>query len=93
MRRAAAIGAGVAAIATSVVVVIALLGVSRLPLAELLLFPGSLAAWMYKGDNYRSSHDFLVHAAAFGVPINIVLGAAVGSLFHALSRLWDRKQS
>ena len=84
MRRAAGIGAGVAAIGTAIVAVIALMGVSRLPVAELLLFPGSMAAWAYKGDTYNSAHEFLLHSVALGVPLNAVFGAFIGMLVAAL---------
>ena len=87
MRRAAVIGASLAAIATVAVAMIALMGVSRIPVAEYLLFPGSLAAWLYKGDNYRSSHEFLLHATALGVPINAVAGAILGALLVSLRRM------
>ena len=86
MRRAAALGAGIAAISTALVAVIGLMGVSRLPVAELLLFPGSMAAWAYKGDNYTSAQEFLLYSAALGVPLNALLGAFIGILVIALRR-------
>ena len=86
MRRAAVVGAGLAAIATAAVGVIALMGVSRIPVAEYLLVPGSLAAWLYKGDNYTSGHQFLLHAIVFGVPMNALIGAILGALLAYLRR-------
>ncbi|MDH3206349.1 MAG: hypothetical protein OEO79_07045 [Gemmatimonadota bacterium] len=84
MRRAAGIGAGIAAIGTALVAVIALMGVPRLPVAELLLFPGSMAAWVYGGDTYSSGPEFLLYSVAFGVPLNAVFGAIIGMLVAAL---------
>ena len=84
MRKAAGIGAGVAVVGTAIVAVIALMGVSRLPVAEFLLFPGSMAAWVYGGDTYSSGHEFLLHSVAFGLPLNAVFGAIIGMLVVAL---------
>ena len=90
MRRSAAIGAGLAAIATAAVGLIALTGVPGIPVAEYLLFPGSWAAWLYKGDNYTSSHEFLIHAIAFGVPMNVLAGATIGALVAFLKGMSAR---
>jgi hypothetical protein len=92
MRRAAAIGAGLAAITTAAIGVIALIGVSRIPVAEYILFPGSMAAWLYKGDNYRSNYEFLLHTIAFGMPINVLLGAILGVLLASVRRMSRRIQ-
>lgn len=87
LRGAAALGATIAVTATAIVSVIALMGADRLPVAEYLLFPGSMAAWLYKGDNFVSSQQFLAHAIAFGIPINALAGAILGALTAALARL------
>jgi len=87
LRGAAALGATIAVTATAIVGVIALMGADRLPVAEHLLFPGSMAAWLYKGDNFESSRQFLAHAIAFGIPINALAGAVLGALTAALMRL------
>jgi hypothetical protein len=78
--RAAVVWAIVAAGATAAVGAVALLGVERLPVLEYILFPGSMAAWMFRGDDYASSREFLVFAVLFGVPINAALGAALGAV-------------
>lgn len=80
MGRAAVIGAGLAIFITGLVGALGLMGVSHIPIAEYLLFPGGLVAWAYKGDNYRSGNEFLLHAIAFGVPLNGLAGAAIGAL-------------
>ena len=80
MGRAAVIGAVIAIIATGLVAALGLMGVSHIPIAEYLLLPGGMVAWAYKGDNYRSSSEFLLHAIAFGVPLNGLAGATVGAL-------------
>ena len=87
LREAAALGATIAVTATAIVSVIALMGADRLPVAEHLLFPGSMAAWLYKGDNFESSRQFLAHAIAFGIPINALAGAVLGALTAAFMRL------
>ncbi len=92
MRRAAVIGAGLAAIATAAVGLIALTGVSTIPVAEYLLFPGSLAAWLYKGDNYGSNHEFLLQAIVFGVPMNTFVGALLGALVASVRRKTAEKR-
>ena len=84
MKRAAALGAGLASIVTVAIAVLALLGVSSIPVLEAVLFPGSWVAWVYKGDNYRSGQEFLLHAIAFGVPLNAVIGAILGVLLAAV---------
>ena len=89
----AILGACLAAVATAAVGVIALMGVSRIPVAEVLLFPGSLAAWVYKGDTYRSGHEFLLHAIAFSVPLNALVGAILGVSLAAVRQKFTRKQS
>lgn len=86
MRRAAVLGAGLAAILTAAIAVLALMGVSSIPVVEAVLFPGSWVAWVYKGDNYRSGHEFLLHATAFGVPLNALIGAVLGVLLAAVGR-------
>lgn len=91
MRRAAVIGAGLAAIATAAVGLIALTGVSTIPVAEYLLFPGSLAAWLYKGDTYGSNHEFLLHAILLGVPMNTLMGAILGVLVASVRRKSEEK--
>ncbi len=91
--RSALIGAGLAAIATAAVGVIALMGVSHIPIGEYLLFPGSWVAWLYKGDNYRSGHEFLLHSIAFGVPINAVAGSILGATLAFLRRKPEKKLS
>lgn len=88
MRRGASLGAIVAAGATAAVGLIALMGASRIPVAEYLLFPGSMAAWVHKGDNYTSAHEFLIYAVAFGVPVNAAAGAILGGLL-----VWVRSRS
>jgi len=86
MKKAAFLGAAIAATATAAVGAMALMGVTRLPVAEYLLFPGSMAAWLYRGDNFGSSREFLAHAIALGVPINALAGAILGALVRALRR-------
>lgn len=89
MRRAAIIGAGVAIILTGLVGALALIG-GRIPIAEYLLFPGVLAAWVYKGDNYGSGNEFLYHAIVFGVTLNGLFGAVLGTLTALARRKWVR---
>ena len=84
MKRAATIGAAIATVATAIVGLIGLMGVDSLPVAEYLLFPGSMAAWLFKGDNYRSSREFLLHALAFGIPINALIGAVLGAIANVV---------
>ncbi|MBT8478829.1 MAG: hypothetical protein KJO06_07935 [Gemmatimonadetes bacterium] len=86
MKKAAVLGAVIAATATAVVGAIALMGATRIPVAEYLLFPGSMAAWLHKGDNFRSSQEFLATAIALGVPINALVGAGLGVLLMAVRR-------
>lgn len=88
MREAAALGATIALTATVIVAVIAMMGATRIPVAEYLLYPGSMAAWVYRGDDFESSRHFLAHAIAFGVPINALAGAVLGALTTALFRLF-----
>lgn len=80
LKKAALLGSGAAILATAAVGIAALLGVSRLPIAEYLLFPGSMAAWAYKGDNYTSSAEFLRYTIAMGIPLNALAGAILGVL-------------
>jgi len=93
MKRAAVLGAAIAATATAAVGAMALMGATRIPVAEYLLFPGSMAAWLYKGDDFGSSHEFLAHAIAFGVPISSLAGAVLGVLLAALRRQPRRESS
>lgn len=86
MTKAAVAGAAIAAIATAAVGVAALMGVTRIPLGGYLLFPGSMAAWLYKGDNFASSREFLTASIALGIPINALAGAVLGVLVRALRR-------
>ena len=86
MKRAAVLGAVIAATATAAVGAMALMGVTRLPVGEYLLFPGSMAAWLYRGDDFASSQEFLTSAIALGVPINALAGAILGVLLRALRR-------
>lgn len=79
--RGASRGAILATILTAVVGGFALAGVSTMPVIGASLFPGSMAAWLFRGDNYTSSHEFLVFAIAFGVPINAAIGALLGWAF------------
>ena len=71
-----------------VVGVLALLGVSSIPVAEYVLFPGSLAAWIYRGDNYASSREFLLYTMAFGVPLALLAGAILGGLLAFVRRAY-----
>ena len=64
-----------------------------MPVAEYLLFPGSMAAWVYKGDTFTSNQEFLAYAILLGVPINAVAGAIVGVLLAALRRRTKRDSS
>ena len=73
-------------IATGAVATLALLGAERVPIAEYLLYPGSMVAWLQKGDNFRSSREFLASAIAWSVPINALAGAVIGVLVRAVSR-------
>ena len=84
MKRAAILGATIATVATAIVGLIGLMGAESLPVAEFLLFPGSMAAWLFKGDTYVSSREFLLHAMAFGVPINAAIGAVLGVISNAV---------
>lgn len=79
--RGASRGAILATILTTVVGGFALAGVSTMPVIGASLFPGSMAAWLFRGDNYASSNEFLVFAIAFGVPINAAIGALLGWAF------------
>ena len=90
MKKAILWGAGGAVIATVVVGAIALMGVERIPIAEYIVFPGSMLAWLYKGDNYTSSQEFLLHAIGFGIPVNAVLGAMLGSCWAAGRAIFSR---
>ena len=92
MRRAAVIGVGIAIITTGLVGGLALMG-AHIPIAEYLLFPGGFAAWAYKGDNYRSSHEFLQHTIVFGVTLNGLAGAVLGALAALARRKWARQHS
>ncbi len=80
-------------VSTNTVGVFALMGVSRIPVGEYLLVPGSWVAWLYKGDNYRSGHEFLLHSIAFGVPINAVAGSILGAVLAFLRRKPEEKLS
>ena len=84
MKRAAILGATITSVATAIVGLIGLVGADSLPVAEFLLFPGSMAAWLFKGDNYVSSREFLLHALAFGIPINAVIGAVLGAIVNVV---------
>jgi len=69
---------------------LALAGISTMPVIGASLYPGSMAAWLFRGDNYASSHEFLRFAIAFGVPINATLGALLGWTFVDLRSRFDR---
>ncbi len=92
MRRAIINGAGVAIFITGLVGALALLGF-RIPIVEYLLFPGGLAAWAYKGDNYVSGNEFLHHTIVFGVALNALTGAVLGALAALVARKWVRRPS
>jgi hypothetical protein len=92
MRKAAVVGAGVGVVATGLVGALALLGFP-VPIAEYLLFPGGLAAWVYKGDNYRSGDEFLRHMIVFGILLNGLAGAVFGPLVALARRKWVRLHS
>jgi hypothetical protein len=90
MRRAIIIGAGVAILITGLVGALALTGL-QLTIAEYLLFPGGLAAWTYKGDNYRSGNEFLHHTIVFGVALNALAGGILGALAAPVWRKWVKR--
>jgi hypothetical protein len=78
--------------ATAVVGAIGLMGATRIPVAEYLLFPGSMAAWLYRGDDFGSSQEFLATAIALGVPINALVGAGLGVLMMAILHRFGRQR-
>ena len=88
MRKAATIGAGIAIVLTGMVGALALLDV-EIPVVGYLLYPGGMAAWAYKGDNY-TSETFLRHMVVFAVVINTVAGMALGLLIAWITRLVER---
>jgi len=92
MRRSIVIGAGVAILLTGLVGVLALTGY-RLPIVEYLLFPGGLAAWAYKGDNYRSGNEFLHHTIVLAVALNGLAGAILGAVTALGRRRWVKRHS
>ena len=53
-------------------------------LAAPFLYPGSLAAWLIKGDDFRSIEEFVRFAVGMSFPTNalfgLVLGIVVGSV-------------
>lgn len=92
IRKAVVLGAAIAAMATAVVGAIGLMGATRIPVAEYLLFPGSMAAWLYRGDDFGSSREFLATAIALGVPINALVGAGLGVLLTGVLRRFGRRR-
>ena len=77
-----------ALIVTGLIGTLALLG-AQLPVVGYVLFPGGMAAWAYKGDNY-TSETFLQHTVVFALLLNVVAGAAIGLLVAWVSRFFKR---
>ncbi len=73
---------------TIIVGIAALFGVRRIPMIELLLWPGGMIAWAWHGDNYRDSTHLLSYAVPISVAVNLaasfLAGAAIGFVSHSV---------